>query len=195
MDPENNPVVPDTATDGSQVEGTEGDTNVDGTALTLEQLNERLGTKYNTVDAALDGLKETKNYVGKAGTVEKENKELKEKLTGNSGEFITKEQYEQDMFYSKHEDLAAYKDIINARAKELNIRPAEAVESDPSLKQTLEKLRGYDKTEGAKSVLMSNQRLGQVTDDMEKAQEAIKAGDNRAAESSAVKAVMSTFTK
>lgn len=173
----------------------EGGNNVGSDTLTLEQLNERLGTKYPDMGKALEGLKETRNYVGKAGTVEKENEELKKALSGNSGDFITKAQYEQDMFYSKHSDLEPYKDIINARAKELNIRPADAVENDPSLKQTLEKLRGFDKTEGAKSVLMSNQRLGQVDDKMSKAHEAVKSGDYRTASSNAVGAVMDIFNK
>lgn len=171
----------------------EGDTNVESNALTLEQLNEKLGTQYPDMDKALAGLKETKNYVGKAGTVEKENQALKAALNGQGGDFITKDQYEQDMFYSKNSDLEPYKDIINARAKELNLRPADAVENDASLKQTLEKLRGFDKTEGAKSVLMSNQRLGQSDDKMEKAKEAAKTGDFRNAESNAVGAVMETF--
>lgn len=168
----------------------EGVNNVESNSLTLEQLNEKLGTKYPDLGKALEGLKETRNYVGKAGTVEKENEELKKALNGNSGEFITKAQYEQDLFYSKHSDLEPYKDIINARAKELNIRPADAVNNDPSLKQTLEKLRGFDKTEGAKSVLMSNSRLGQVDDKMGKAHEAMKAGDTRTASNNAVGAVM-----
>lgn len=173
----------------------EGGTNVEADSLTLDQINEKLGTKYSSMEQAIDGLKETKNYVGKAGQVEKENAELKQKIESKDGEFITKEQYEQDIFYSKNEDLAPYKDIINARAKELGIPPAEAIENDDSLKGTLEKLRGFDKTEGAKSVLMSNQRLGQVTDHIEKANEAAKAGDHRTAESSAVSAVVESFSK
>jgi len=177
-------------TDTTQVEG---ETNVESTPLTLEQLNDKLGTQYKTPEAALEGLKETKNYVGKAGSVEKENVALKAAIEGNTGEFITKEQYEQDMFYSKNADLEPYKEIINSRAKELNLRPADAIENDASLKQTLEKLRGFDKTEGAKSVLMSNQRLGQTTDDMEKAQTAQASGDHQGAEKSALSAVMGTM--
>lgn len=184
---EDNQVLTDTVT-------TEGQTNVEGDNLTLEQLNTKLGTKYPSVEEALKGLKETRNYVGKAGAVEKENEALKQALNGNTGEFITKEQYEQDLFYSKNSDLEPYKDIINARAKDLGVRPADAVEKDASLKQTLEKLRGFDKTESSKSILMSNQRLGQVTNDIEKAQEAIKSGDHQSATNSAVKAVLSTFT-
>ena len=177
------------------IDTVEGAANVESDSLTLDQLNQFLGTKYPSKEEALKGLKETKNYVGKAGTVEKENKALMERLGGNTGEFITKDQYEQDLFYSRNSDLEPYKDIINARAKELNLRPADAIVNDASLKQTLEKLRGFDKTEGAKSVLMSNQRLGQVTDNLEKAQTAIKSGDSRSAEKFAVGAVMETFNK
>lgn len=183
MDPENNPG----STDPTVVEG---GANVEGTALNLDQLNEKLGTNYKTIDAALAGLKETRNYVGKAGVVEKENAELKKQLEGGSGNYLTKDQYEQDMFYARNADLEPYKDIINARAKELSLRPAEAIEKDASLKGTLEKLRAADKQESSKSVLMSNSRLGQVTDDMAKAQEAAGKGDYRSASDSAVKAVM-----
>jgi len=179
--PEDIPVVPVTP------QG-EGNTPVEGTALTLDQLNEKLGTRYQSVDAALDGLKETKNYVGKAGQVVKDAPVDPEK-------FITRDQYEQDVFYSRNADLEPYKDIINARAKDLGVRPADAVNNDASLKATIEKLRGYDKTESAKSVLMSNPRLGQVTDDMQRAQEAQAKGDFRTAEDAAVKAVTALFKK
>jgi len=192
---EDNQPITDTPVDPVAEATGEGEGNVDASALTLDQLNTQLKTQYKTMDEAVKGLVETKNYVGKAGTVEKELNALKENLGASDGEFITKDQYEQDLFYSKNSDLEPYKDIINARAKDLGVRPADAVNDDASLKQTLEKLRGFDSTENAKSVLMSNQRLGQVTDDMEKAQEAQQKGDMRGASDSAVKAVLSSFTK
>ena len=182
--PEDNPV----ATVPESTPTPEGSTHVEGTALTLDQLNEKLGTRYQTVETALEGLKETKNYVGKVGKQQVD-------ATVDPDKFITREQYEQDVFYSRNADLEPYKDIINARAKDLGVRPAEAVTNDASLKATLEKLRGYDKTESAKSVLMTNPRLGQVTDDMQRAQEASAKGDFRTAEDAAVKAVTSMFKK
>lgn len=177
--PEDNPVAPVPAE-------AEGSTHVEGTALTLDQLNEKLGTRYQSVETALEGLKETRNFVGKAGQATKD-------VSVDPEKFITREQYEQDVFYSRNADLEPYKDIINARAKDLGVRPADAINNDPSLKATIEKLRGYDKTESAKSVLMTNPRLGQVTDDMQKAQEASAKGDHRTAETSAVKAVTALF--
>ncbi len=182
--PEDNPVVPVPESTPTP----EGNTHVEGTALTLDQLNSELGTRYQTVDAAIKGMKETKNFVGKVGQAQAE-------ATVDPEKFITRDQYEQDVFYSRNADLEPYKDIINARAKDLNVRPADAVANDASLKLTLEKLRGYDKTESAKSVLMTNPRLGQVTDNMQKAQEASAKGDFRTAEASAVKAVTELFRK
>jgi len=176
--PEDNPVAPVPAEPS-----TEGSTHVEGTTLTLDQLNTELGTRYQTVEAAVKGLKETKSYVGKVG-------QAKDAPVVDAGQYITKEQYEQDMFYAGKPDLAPYKEIINARAKELGVRPADAIASDTALKTTLEKLRGYDETESAKSVLMTNQRLGQVTDHLAKAQEAVSKGDHRTAESAATKAVL-----
>lgn len=179
--PEDNPVasVPETPV-------SEGSTHVEGTALTLDQLNSELGTRYQTVEAAVKGLKETKSYVGKVGQV-RETQEV------DPSKFITKEQYETDVFYASNKNLEPYKEIINARAKELGIRPAEAIANDSALKTTLEKLSGYDETQNAKSVLMTNPRLGQVTDHLTKANEAAKSGDYRTAESAATKAVMETM--
>lgn len=176
--PEDNPVAP-----VPDAQAPEGSTHVEGTALTLDQLNSELGTRYQTVEAAVKGLKETKSFVGKVGQV-------KDAPVVDPSQYITKDQYEQDMFYAGKPDLAPYKEIINARAKELGIRPAEAIANDTALKTTLEKLRGYDETESAKSVLMTNPRLGQVTDNMAKAQEAVGKGDYRSAENSATKAVL-----
>lgn len=154
----------------------------------LVKLNEELGTNYATPQKALEGLKNLKSFVGsKVETV-------KEKVL-DEGKFITKEQYEQDLFYSRNADLAPYRDLINARADVLKTTPANVVESDPVIKSTLEKLRGYDDTEKAKSVLMSNPRLGQVTDALEVARAAADKGDFNVANDNAVKAVMDAFGK
>lgn len=173
--PENNPAA-------TVPEQSEGSAHVEGTTLTLDQLNSELGTRYQTVDAAVKGLKETKNYVGKVGQ-EPKAQEV------DTSKFVSKEQYEQDMFYAGQPKLAPYKEIINARAKELGVRPADAVANDAVLKTTLEKLSGYDETENAKSVLMTP-RLGQVTDNIAKANEAAGKGDFRTAETAATRAVI-----
>lgn len=188
---EDTPQVPDTPEDviNNIVTG-EGDQSVEDTTqvskpegLTLEQLNTLTGKDYQSLDDATKGIENLSSFVGKR------EEKVAEKLTSD-GEFITKDQYEQDMFYSKNEDLAAYKDIINARADKLKVSPKEAVEKDPILKETLGKLRGFDDTEKAKSVLMSNPRLGQVTDNLQEAQEALTKGDHLTAEKKAVKAIM-----
>jgi len=175
--PDDNPVVPVPAAPVA-----EGNTHVEGTTLTLDQLNTELGTRYQTVEAAVKGLKETKSFVGKVGQ-ETKTQEV------DTSKFVSKDQYEQDMFYAGQPKLAPYKEIINARAKELGIRPADAVANDAALKTTLEKLSGYDETENAKSVLMTP-RLGQVTDNIAKANEASSKGDHRTADLAATRAVL-----
>lgn len=185
---EDNPTVPTPEMDGTVNVG-DASKELQAKALfDLAKLNEELGTNYASTEKALEGLKNLKSFVGsKVETV-------KAKVL-DAGMFITKEQYEQDMFYSRNSDLAPYKDIINARAEVLETTPEKVVESDPIIKSTLEKLRGYDDTEKAKSVLMSNSRLGQVTDALETAQTALKSGDYSTASKNAVQAVLDAYGK
>lgn len=179
-------------TNGTPTPQGEGTSVVNGDAqvesLSLDELNKLTGSTYKTVEDAKKGIQNLRSFVGA-----KEEKVI-EKVV-NTGEFITKEQYEQDVFYSKHEDLVPYKDIINARAKELKLTPWDAVEKDNSLKDTISKLRVADETEKAKSVLMSSPRLGQVTDSLSVAREAVQKGDFNAASLNAVKAVMDAYGK
>lgn len=154
----------------------------------LTKLNEQLGTTYKSVDEAVKGIKNLQSFVGA-----KEEK-VQEKVM-DEGKFVSKEQYEQDMFYSQNPDLNAYKEIINSRATTLGVSPKDAVENDDVLKNSLEKLRGYDDTEKAKSVLMSNPRLGQVTDNLQVAKDAAAKGDYVSADIAATKAVMDAIGK
>lgn len=151
--------------------------------LDLDSLNTELGTNYSSKEEAVKGLKNLQSFVGA-----KEEK-VSEKVI-DEGKFVSKEQYDEDMFYSQNPDLDPYKEIISARATALGMSPKDAVAKDDVLKENLEKLRGYDDTEKAKSVLMSNPRLGQVTDNIKVGQEAAAKGDYVAAEAAATKAVM-----
>lgn len=180
---EDTPQTPDTeeSEGGQSVGDTTQDTKPEG--LTLEQINDLTGKQYKSLEDAQKGIQHLSSFVGK-----RQEKVAEEVI--ETGNFITKDQYEQDMFYSKREDLVPYKDIINARARELNLSVSEAVEKDEALKTSLDKLRGYDDTEKARSVLMSNPRLGQVTDKLSVAREASAKGDFVAAEKNAVAAVM-----
>lgn len=183
--------------DFTDTEYSEGEANVEDSSQVPQQpkdvfdlgaLNKELGTNYASAEDAVKGLKNLKSFVGS-----KEEK-VKEKVL-DEGRFIPKEDYERDMFYLKHGDLEPYKELIDARAKTLGVSPSEVVEKDDYMKATLEKLRGYDDTEKAKSVLMSNPRLGQVTDKLQVAREAASKGDFVAAESNAVKAVMDAVSE
>jgi hypothetical protein len=176
----------------------EGETNVEdasqepqqpkGDVFDLGALNKELGTNYASKEEAVKGLKNLKSFVGSK-------EEKVEKKVLDEGRFIPKEDYERDMFYLKHADLEPYKELIDARSKVLGVSPSEVVEKDDYMKSTLEKLRGYDDTEKAKSVLMSNPRLGQVTDDLQLAREAVQKGDFVSAENSAVKAVLGSTSE
>jgi len=182
------PTDPTLATDGSVNVGDASRELQPKAVFDLGKLNSELGTNYASVDEAVKGLKNLKSFVGA-----KEEK-VQEKVL-DEGKFITREQYEKDLFYSQHEDLAPYKDIIDARAEVLKVSPKEVVEKDPILKGTLEKLRGYDDTEKARSVLMSSPRLGQVTDKLQVAQEQVAKGNYVAAEQNAVRAIMDAIGK
>lgn len=187
---EDTPLVPETPEDVAKNIVGEGNQSVEDTTqvttpkgLTLEQINTSTGKDYKTLEDAVKGIQNLSSFVG-----QREEKVVKN-LT-QKGEFITKDQYNQDMFYSKNPELVPYKDIIDSRASVLKVSVQDAVEKDPILKDTLSKLHGYDDTENAKSVLMSNPRLGQITDKLQVAHDALAKGDHQAAEKSAVDAVM-----
>ena len=165
----------------------------------LKQINEGIGGgTYKDLSAAIEGFKEARSAIGRygaeAGAAKKEAQELAEKIA-DPNSFVSKEQYEKDMFLTKNPEYEPYKDIISSRAKELDVPMHEVIEKDEPLKNTLEKLRKHDDTEEAKSVLMTNPRLGQATDKMKVAAEALKEGDHVSASQNAVAAVMDAYSK
>lgn len=91
-------------------------------------------------------------------------------------------------FYRQNPDYEPYKNIIAKFGND----PAEVVKQD-EFKSIFEKVSSFDKSQQTKSVLETNPRLGQVTDKLTKAKEAVKAGDHNAAKQNAVGAVMDAF--
>lgn len=181
------PAVPEEVVEGQeqtapQAQPAEGGENVKD-ALELERLNAELGTRYKTFDDAIKGIKETRSYVGAK----------KEKVAEDAvkeGNFVPRSQYEQDMFYMQHPELTPYRDIINARATSLGQPIAEVVSSDSSLKTTLEKLQNFDKAEKDKSVLMTNNRLGETKNKVDESRQALEKGDYQSASRAAVSSVI-----
>jgi len=110
----------------------------------------------------------------------------------DQNKFISREQYENDMFFSKNPDLEPHRALLSDLQKATNKSLSEVVQSD-AFKGIYDKAKAHDEFEKSKSVLMSNPRLGQVQDKMTQAREAVKRGDTNTARANAVGAVLDAF--
>lgn len=153
--------------------------------LSLQELNEYLGKDYKDKGSALKSLKETFSFVGK-------------KIEAGKGvdmsNFISKDQYDTDMFYSKNTEYnnPDIRTVIDSMAKAEGKRPSEVVNSE-AFKNVFGKVKGYDESQSLKSVLESNPRLAGSRDKFTQAQEAMKAGNTQSAEELATRAVMEAY--
>lgn len=156
-------------------------------ALSLDELNKYLGKNYPNKESALKSLKDTFSYVGK-----KKESVVKEAFDENK--FISREQYEEDMFFSRNPEYTTpeMKEIIKSMAKADGIRPSDVVEKD-SFKKVFGAVKGYSESQNLKSVLETNPRIAQTKSLMKEAQEARMAGNKPLAEQLAVKAVMDAY--
>ena len=188
------------------------------------------GQEFKTNEDALKAVTDTFAYVNKAGWHKKaidsfaqargldeksavklimENTitpEAKAPVVEDKSQFVSREEYDREMFFSKNPDYDPYKGLLTDLQKAQNKPLSEIVQSD-TFKSVFEKAKAHDVNEKTKSVIMSNSRLGQVTDKMTEAHDAAKAaneaslrGDTRVAEKSrqqaelsATKAVMEAF--
>jgi len=110
----------------------------------------------------------------------------------DQNKFISREQYENDMFFSKNPDLEPHRALLSDLQKATNKSLSEVVQSD-AFKGIYDKAKAHDEFKKSKSVLMSNPRLGQVQDKMTQAREAVKRGDTNTARANAVGAVLDAF--
>lgn len=179
-----------------------------------EVLNEALGTTFKSPEDAVKGLKETQNYVGKAGKYSKavqavmdtkglsedgavkfimdtvNNTEVKtEAQAEDTSKFVSREEFDKTMFYKDNPQLAPFSNVINAVAAQTGKTLADAAK-DESVKTLIDAKNAQDDSEKSKSALTSNGRLGEVSDKMTQAQESLKAGDWNSAKNSAVAAVL-----
>jgi hypothetical protein len=205
-----------TLTDASQLNAAGGGDNVSEETISLHELvNKELGTSYNDDDAALQGLKQTKDYVGRVGQVMPYFDKVREKgiptnqlfkamdtvVNGNPagspvGADTDKVAIQQelrsirrDAFYAKNPDLEAYASTIDEVVNSTGKSYQEVVGSD-SFKGIIEKAKGFDEIQKAKSVLQTNPRIGVAQDSLTKAQESMKQGDQAGAVANAMNAVM-----
>lgn len=188
-----------------------------------EVLNEVLGTTFKSPEDAVEGLKNTQSYVGRAGKYEKpikalmDSKGLTEDQAVNylmeqiitptqpqaepatpvsqpSADVVTRKEFEEVMFYKDNPDVAPFKTVISAVAKETGKPLSEVVQLD-EVKSLIEAKKANDTAEQNKSVLHSNPRLGVVQDKITQAQEALKgtAPNFEAASAAATAAVLEAF--
>jgi len=155
-------------------------------ALTLDELNATLGKKFTSREAALKSLKDTFSYVGK------KKEDIAPKIDPN--QYISRDQYETDMFYSQNPDLSKpeIRKVIDSMAKAEGLRPKDVVELD-LFKSIYSKVKGYDESQNLRSVLETNPRLSSVRDSFSQAQEALKSGNKETAEALITRAVLDTL--
>lgn len=156
--------------------------------LSLKEINEYLGKNYKDKASALKSIKDTASFVGqRKSDVEK---------AIDPERFISRDQYETDMFYSKNPEYeqAGIRTMIDSMAKAEGKRPSDVVQSE-SFKAIFGKVRGYDESQSVKSVLETNPRLTSSRDKFTQAQDAVKSGNKQLAEDLAVRAVMEAYEK
>lgn len=170
----------------SSVKETESTVSTDAaSSLSLAEINAALGKNFTNKDAALKSWKDTNSFVGR-----------KAESTVDQNQYISRDQYETDMFYTKNPEYeqSGVRSIIDSMAKSEGKKPSDIVNSD-SFKTIFSKVRGYDESQSMKSVLESSPHLASSRDNLSKARDAVKAGDRASAEDLAVKAVMDSMKK
>ncbi len=137
----------------------------------VEKLQANYGGEANVIKFMEDALT-------KKDPIVETPKEVQQSKEAPEGRFVSKEQYEADMFYSKNPQLAESKVLIDALKKANPTKSFDEVVAMPEVKGLFDKAKGYDENEKNKSVLRSNPRLGLATDKMSKAREASAKGDS-----------------
>lgn len=155
-------------------------------ALTLNELNTFLGKNYKDKASALKSLQDTFSYVGRK--VE----DITPKIDPN--QFISREQYEQDMFYSRNAEYSTpeVREVIDAMAKAKGMSPKDVVNSD-TFKAVFSKVKGYDDSQSLRSVLETNPRLASTRDSFTKGAEHLQSGNKDAGEALITKAVLESL--
>lgn len=118
--------------------------------LKLEEINSILGKNFTDVETAKKAIKDTFNYVGK------KQDDVKEDLT--KAGYMTKEEFEKEIFFRDNPDHSKNKDVLEALAKTKGISLREASQHD-SYKALYEGATNYEKSQSLKSVLEPNPRL------------------------------------
>lgn len=164
--------------------------NMDG--LSLEELNGFLGKNFPSKEAALKSIKDTFSYVGKKK--EDVKKEVKSEIDPTL--FISKEQYETDMFFSKNQEYNSpeIKKVLESIAKSDGVSIADAAKSE-TFTSIFDAVTKSKKDEQVKSVLSTNPRLAASKNTFQEAKEARQAGNEDLARKLATQAVLESLEK
>jgi hypothetical protein len=195
----------------------DNEVGVNASEEALKIINEATGRDYKSVDIAVKSLKDNLSYVGQVGKFKPQLDKLRE-IYGSSDNVVKlmetlstmpqgsdpekpevptvdtsavdalKRQVDEMGFYSENPDYKPYKQLIS----KFGDNPAEVVKSEDFI-GVFSKVKAQDEAEESKSVLHSNNRLGNVTDKISEARTALKEGNQGQAESSAMDAVLESM--
>lgn len=170
---DNNIVASDEARADSKSEHT--DTRTNGDSISLEEIEKELGKKFPNKETALKAFKDTFSYVGKKKDSIAE--EVKKEFSGE--QFITREQYERDMFYSKNPEYndPTIQTVIEAISVKEKIPVSEVVKTD-AFKDIFGSVTGFKKSQEMKSVLESNPRIASSKSKLSEGRDLIFNGDS-----------------
>lgn len=192
-----------------------GEGTVDETKQPLHKaLSEALGKEFTSDEAAIKSIKDTFDYVGGMGQYKETMSKLKETWALDSDAAVlekmkslkeTKPSSSTDIeglkawkdeveFYNENPDLKAHKALLNELRGSTGKSLKEVAESE-IFKDTIEKVQVGEQHSKTRSVLESNSRLGKVRDKMKEAATLSKEGNQQAAESAAVGAVLDAFNE
>lgn len=129
-------------------------TSVPTASLSLDELNKITGRNFTDRDSALKAIGDTFSFVGKK-------KETVAQELQNTGEYISRKELDSELFYRDNKIASENRKIVDAFAKANGITAREAFEI-PELKSLIEKAKGYDDSQAAKSVIETNPKLASV---------------------------------
>lgn len=188
MDNQDSPL--DALAGGNEFVSSDGNGSVadSSESLTLAEINSLVGRNYKDKATALKSLKETYSAVGKVGKLEPQIEKLKTQLADKDSALGEIKQIKEQLFYTQNPQYAPYKETISA----MGGNPAEVVEKD-AFKKIFADLSEYEKTKNAKSVLVSNPRIGQAKTKLDEAKELHSKGQWSSAAQAATTAVLEAY--
>ena len=172
------------------------------------KLNQALGKSFPSEESALKAVKDTFDYVGKAGKSQKAIKAVMEakgvseeeavsfitdSVKEEKGNFVSKEEFNQNAFYSEHPEYKDYKRIVETWRRANPTETREIIVASDDFKEQFDKIKSHDEAEKQKSVLHSNPRLGAVKDKLSQAKESYNKGNFKKAGDTAVDAVLDQY--